>query len=182
MPAICKTLARYRVPVSLLFVIAYLIFSKLSFTFLYIGLPLIIAGESLRIWASGYLHKATKLTTSGPYALIRNPLYAGNFLLGLGFILIAWHLYLFIFFALLFVFLYYVTIKSEEERLQKLFGKPYLQYKQHVPSIIPRLHPYHGEKEKFKWTQVMKNREYRAIIGITVLFVLQLLKTVLIPY
>ena len=182
MAAFYKTLARYRVPVSLLFVIAYLIISKPSFTFFYFGLPLIIAGESLRIWASGYLHKATKLATSGPYAFVRNPLYLGNFLLGLGFILIAWNLYLFVFFALLFVFLYYATIKSEEERLQKLFGKPFLQYKHNVPSIIPRLKPYQGEKEKFKWKQVKKNREYRAIIGISALIVIQLIKELLIPY
>jgi protein-S-isoprenylcysteine O-methyltransferase Ste14 len=182
MAAFYKALARYRVSVSLFFVIAYLIISELSFPFFYFGLPLIIAGESLRIWASGYLHKATKLTTSGPYVFVRNPLYVGNFLLGLGFILLAWNLYLFIFFILLFVFLYYATIKSEEERLQKLFGKPYLQYKNNVPSIIPRLKLYQGEKEKFKWTQVRENREYRAVVGIIILFVIQLVKAFFIPY
>ncbi len=182
MAAFYKALARYRVPVSLLFVIAYLITSKLSFTFFYFGLPLIIAGESLRIWASGYLHKATKLTTSGPYAFVRNPLYVGNFLLGLGFILIAWNLFLFIVFVLLFVFLYYITIRFEEQRLLKLFDTHYLHYRQYVPSIIPRLPPYKGEKEKFKWTQVKKNREYRAIIGISVLFAIQLIKALLITY
>jgi protein-S-isoprenylcysteine O-methyltransferase Ste14 len=169
MAAFYKALARYRVSVSLFFVIAYLIISELSFPFFYFGLPLIIAGESLRIWASGYLHKATKLTTSGPYVFVRNPLYVGNFLLGLGFILLAW-------------ILYYATIKSEEERLQKLFGKPYLQYKNNVPSIIPRLKLYQGEKEKFKWTQVRENREYRAVVGIIILFVIQLVKAFFIPY
>jgi protein-S-isoprenylcysteine O-methyltransferase Ste14 len=182
MAAFYKALARYRISFSLLFVIVYLIISKPSLQFFFFGVPLIIAGEALRIWASGYLHKATKLTTSGPYAFIRNPLYLGNFLLGLGFILIAWNLFLFIVFLLLFVFLYYITIRFEEQRMLKLFDKHYLHYKHCVPSIIPRLPPYQGEKEKFKWKQVKKNREYRAIVGITVLFVIQLLKALLIPY
>ena len=43
-----------------------------------------LLGEALRTWSSGTLVKNEVLTTEGPYALCRNPLYVGNFLIGFG--------------------------------------------------------------------------------------------------
>src|SRR5262245_26146854 len=46
---------------------------------------LIVLGLVLRSWAGGILHKGAELTTTGPYRLIRNPLYVGSFLMMSGF-------------------------------------------------------------------------------------------------
>ena len=61
------------------------------------GIIVILGGEAIRIWAVGYSGGTTrskkliadKLVMEGPYSLIRNPLYAGNFLIALGFSLLA---------------------------------------------------------------------------------------------
>ena len=53
------------------------------------GLMLVAAGQSLRLWATGYLLKTDELTTAGPYAHLRHPLYLGSLLMGCGFALAA---------------------------------------------------------------------------------------------
>jgi len=54
-----------------------------------LGLPFILAGLATRFWASGYIGiegrvreiGASRRIASGPYRLLRHPLYIGNFLL-----------------------------------------------------------------------------------------------------
>src|SRR5205807_3637577 len=52
------------------------------------GIGYIIAGLMIRLWSNGYAIKNDKLTTSGPYAFVRNPLYLGTFLIALGFAIV----------------------------------------------------------------------------------------------
>ena len=56
-----------------------------------IGMGIVLAGQLLRYWAAGYIPKyrtekigAPILVTWGPYKWVRNPLYAGNLIMGLG--------------------------------------------------------------------------------------------------
>jgi len=176
MAAFYHRLAKYRVPISLVFGIFYLFISRLAIPYLSLALPFIIMGEALRLWASGYLRKGVKLTTSGPYGFLRHPLYLGNLLLGLGFILLAWHYLLLILFIALFIPLYFSTIKTEEEIMIKLFDQQYRHYQKNVHLLFPRFLPFKGEREKFKWSLVRKNREYRSLLGIGVVIAIQFLK------
>ena len=56
------------------------------------GVPLLLAGLAVRFWASGYIGiegrareiGASRRITSGPYRLLRHPLYIGNSLLVCG--------------------------------------------------------------------------------------------------
>ena len=50
-----------------------------------LGVLLVFGGLALRSWSAGILHKNAELTTSGPYGLIRNPLYVGSFMMMCGF-------------------------------------------------------------------------------------------------
>ena len=60
-----------------------------------LGLPTILAGLAIRFWASGYIGiegrareiGAGRRIVSGPYRLLRHPLYIGNFLLVAGMLL-----------------------------------------------------------------------------------------------
>src|SRR5215213_5268758 len=50
-----------------------------------LGCGLIFAGLAIRSWSAGILRKTRELTTTGPYAVIRNPLYVGSFMIMSGF-------------------------------------------------------------------------------------------------
>lgn len=114
-----------------------------------LGGLIVLAGEVIRLWAAGFIKKyrvsevdADELVTGGPYAFVRNPLYWGNFLIGLGFAVIAnwWPAYLL--FGCVFLYIYSAVIPHEEEYLRETFGRGYDRYCERVPRLIPRLTPY----------------------------------------
>ena len=116
--------------------------------------PFVILGILLRLWASGYIHKSHRLITSGPYAYLRNPLYVGSFLIGLGVAIISSNLYLMGYFVIFYIVFYYGTIREEEIHLKEKFGNLYINYLQNVPSVIPYLKPYpNREVKKFSFKQ-----------------------------
>lgn len=106
------------------------------------GLVLVILGESIRIWATGHLEKNISLSTSGPYAYIKNPMYAGTFLIMLGFDALAINPYIHYIMAiqLLGFLFYYAPYKRKVEgtRLLEKFGPAYADYDKNVPDYIPR--------------------------------------------
>ena len=63
-------------------------FCSLNEASLRAGIGYIIAGCLIRLWSNGYAIKNDKLTTSGPYAFVRNPLYLGTFLIAIGFVIV----------------------------------------------------------------------------------------------
>jgi len=108
------------------------------------GLFILICGQVLRFWAAGYIPKyrtetigAPVLVTWGPYRWIRNPLYAGNFIMGVGWaIMVGWKWV--IVFAVAFFLLYcLIVIPAEEEFLLSKFGNTYKEYKSNVPALLP---------------------------------------------
>ncbi len=129
------------------------------------GLPIAIAGELIRCWAVGYSGVTTRedhviapeLVTAGPYAYVRNPLYAGNFITAAGFAiaftggnsfgkraaLIAASLGTM-------AAVYATIIPHEEQYLRSQFGEPYERYCQSVPQIVPALEPQSDERGEWK--------------------------------
>src|SRR6185503_3500798 len=87
------------------------------------GVTISLFGLLLRAWASGHIRKNSALATSGPYAFTRNPLYLGNFLLGLGFTVGSGWWPLGILFAVLFLGIYLPVMRVESETLAQLFGR-----------------------------------------------------------
>lgn len=147
-------LFRYRGRLPVPFGIVLLILSDPSPLSFFVGALLILGGELLRIWSIGYSGARTRfrkmeaetLATSGPYAHLRNPIYLGNFIICLGFLISAdsWMPWMFIPFLALFSFQYGFIVKAEESYLRGRFGEVYLSYCRAVPSWLPRLHPYPG--------------------------------------
>jgi protein-S-isoprenylcysteine O-methyltransferase Ste14 len=118
------------------------------------GLPLAFAGEFVRCWAVGYSGVTTRgdrvtapaLTTAGPYAYVRNPLYLGNFLTAAGFSLAftgklsAPKRIALIALGLGSMAAVYATIVPlEEAYLRKTFGNAFDEYVERVPRLVPQL-------------------------------------------
>jgi len=78
-----------------------------------------------------------QLVTSGPFAIIRHPMYTGLFLAALGSLLIypTWTTLLFTCFAPLL----FVRARREEAVLRAEFGGQWREYCQRVPALFPRL-------------------------------------------
>lgn len=129
------------------------------------GFGVIIAGLLVRFWAAGYIKKIRELTTSGPYAFVRNPLYVGNFLIGLGFCLFVNNIYLSGIYILLFTFFYLGTMKKEEILLTQLFGDAYIEYKKAVPLFLPSKKPYKSKNPiRFSLAQAHFNGEFIRVL------------------
>ncbi|MBT8337088.1 MAG: isoprenylcysteine carboxylmethyltransferase family protein, partial [Gemmatimonadetes bacterium] len=75
---------KVRLRVVWLLIIPFFWFARPSPTLLVVGLGLAAAGLAVRASAAGFIHKDRVLTTTGPYARTRNPLYLGSSLLGMG--------------------------------------------------------------------------------------------------
>ena len=126
------------------------------------GLVLIVSGLALRSWAAGILHKTVELTTWGPYALIRHPLYVGSFLMMIGICLLIDDVENIWFVLGPFLFLYVVKVLHEERVLASKFGARWQEYAAAVPRFVPYRLP---EKVFAKWDgqQWLSNREYNAL-------------------
>lgn len=137
---------------------------------LLLGLTAIVGGELLRIWACGHLVKNKRLTTTGPYAYVKNPLYVGTILISAGFCVVTRRWEMLALVALGF-FAYYMPRKKriEGDRLRKIYGDDYERYDRAVPDLIPRLTPYRsGDGSRFEGRLVFENSEHGTAISIPV--------------
>ena len=130
------------------------------------GLALVIPGELIRIWAAGHLRKNQEVTTTGPYAYVKNPLYLGTLLIMIGYCLMARNLVVF-FIGLAVFFFYYVPFKKHREsaRLQERFGDAWTVYDWAVPDYLPRLSPYPKRgTQPWRWAVFLDNSEHETAI------------------
>jgi len=125
---------------------------------------LILMGLVIRSWAAGTLRKKKQLATSGPYAWIRNPLYAGSFLMMLGFgTLMHDPLTLWIVIGPV-AWMYWQAVLAEERHIASIFPGEWPQYAAKVPRFIPRRlsWPRAGEWSLAQWRH---NLEFQAWLG-----------------
>jgi hypothetical protein len=142
------------------------------------GLGFIITGLLIRLWANGYAIKMDKLTTSGPYALVRHPLYVGTMFIAVGFVIMLKSYYAGAFFIAFMLFSYWRTMKKEEVMLEEKFKEEYLEYKKKVPAILPGIFPYRrGEKWPFSFRRLMRSKEYKTSLWIIITVILFHLKS-----
>ena len=147
--------------------IAFLLFAQPTYSTVFWGFWVALAGEALRTWASGTIVKTEELTTSGPYHLTRNPLYVGNFLIGLGVALMGGRLWLLILFLVLFVPVYRILVLKEEKRLLERYGEDFLAYCQAVPRFVPQWSAWPPPAAAWDPTRMWKrHREWRAWLGL----------------
>ena len=151
---------------------------------LLMGIPFVIAGQGVRFWAAGTIGRyrgekvsARGLVTWGPYAWCRNPLYVGNFLIGLGWSLMV-SFYVVPVYAAAFFIVYFVGIVPLEENfLSSAFGEEYQRYRTQVPSFFPRQPQTHSLGGPFSFDVLWKSERYSFLVTLfgTLILVLKTL-------
>ncbi len=159
---------RLRLRAVWLLVVPFLWFARPTAKLLVVGAGLGLLGLLVRGWAAGTIHKEKELTTTGPYAFTRNPLYVGSFILGLGITIAGgqwiWPALFLVFYA----GVYGRTMGGEAVLLTELFGDRFRHYAANVPAFAPRLTPYRApgvEGGGFTLAQYKRNREWEAGLG-----------------
>jgi protein-S-isoprenylcysteine O-methyltransferase Ste14 len=108
-----------------------------------LGIAFILFGFIFRIAARGYKAEIScegkSLITDGPYGLMRNPMYFGTFLIGLGIILVLFMWWAFFVFLAIFALIYIFQVRKEEKTLFRRFGDEYKRYCEITPRYFPRL-------------------------------------------
>ena len=108
-----------------------------------LGLALILLGQIIRVSARGYKAEnsldSRALIQGGPYQVVRNPMYLGIFLIGLGVVLSIFKWWAVAIFIIVFIIRYILLIYTEEKKLRLMFPDTYLQYCRKVPRIFPAL-------------------------------------------
>ncbi|MDD4939296.1 MAG: isoprenylcysteine carboxylmethyltransferase family protein [Candidatus Omnitrophica bacterium] len=106
-----------------------------------LGMALIIFGQILRASSRGYKSERSLnghlLISSGPYALVRNPMYLGIFLIGLGIVLMLFNWWVTLVFLCVFIWRYTSLIFKEERKLLLMFPSAYPEYAKKVPRLFP---------------------------------------------
>ena len=158
-----KLLLRARIPASILMGLAIILFAHPSQESFLIGLAVIVIGELVRIWASGHIHKSAEVTTTGPYALVRHPLYLGHLLVATGFSIVSDSMLAFIIVMISFFIIYMPTWKNEEKNLINLFGDTYVHFMEKRPALIPLRWSRGVSQGSFSWALVKQHREWNHV-------------------
>lgn len=171
--------ARTRVTAGFLVAAAFLWLSRPTADSLLAGGAVALCGLAIRAWAAGHLRKNQQLAVSGPYAFVRNPLYVGTLLTGIGFGVAGAHLGIAIVMIAFFLLSYLPVVEEEESHLRKILPG-YDEYARRVPRLLPALRPRYSGGERFSFDLYLKNREYQAFLGFLLLIAGLALKAVLL--
>jgi protein-S-isoprenylcysteine O-methyltransferase Ste14 len=131
-----------------------------------LGIGVIITGFLIRLWATKHIgrrmpwlkRKGKTLVKTGPYSIVRNPLYIGNILTAMGLSILselAWSIPL--------VFLYFFTLYHlvaiyEEKKLLDRWGDEYRVYMNGVPKWIPKLKNLRANQTNgFPWKDTLRS-------------------------
>jgi len=179
---VIEVFIRYRSFVGILCLIALLFFSTPSPVSVAIGFFFIVAGMFFRAWATGYINKDKELATKGPFSLSRNPLYFGNFILGLGIAIAGKNLTSYIIFFAFYLAFFPFLMVYEHHRMKKFFGPQFEEWRKKTNLFFPKIKRI--EDTDFNISYYMKNKEYRVlyfslfVIAVFILKVLKIIRTV----
>jgi len=110
------------------------------------GVALVAVGELLRFWAVRHIGTISRtrtstrqgpLITSGPFRIVRNPLYLGNWMIWSGLVLASRLVWMLPVAWAVFALQYGTMVIWEEARLRSMFGRQYDRYALDVPRWLP---------------------------------------------
>ncbi len=129
-----------------------------------VGAFLIALGEAFRLAGVAVAGTTTRrrsrnvhrLVTYGIFSWSRNPLYNGNFLVWMGFVVISGVMWFLPVAVLLFGTEYSFIVRYEEGVLESTFGRDYLDYKNCVPRWLPSK-PHDPEVGEHDWREAFRS-------------------------
>lgn len=163
---------RWRVRAGYPLAVLYLVFATPTPRAIAIGAAIAIIGLAIRASAAGHLRKLETLTTTGPYAWTRNPLYLGSTFLAAGFAVASHSWWAALVIAVYFTVFYPAVMKKEEAELHARYGAAFDDYARTVPLFWPKppsrkaANPTMQPRRGFSWDQYRRNREYQAAFGV----------------
>lgn len=172
----------YRVPLMAIATVTIAGFIH-NIQFFWYGVPVAILGELIQMWAGSQLHKDEHFTISGPYSHVRNPMYMGRFVLGLGIFIMTKNPYLIAGYIIIFAAYAHMRVNREESRLKVIFAPDYQHYCTEIRRWLPRLKPYsRSESKNASWAQVCVNHEQINMLGLLIVLAAMYLRIVRIPW
>ena len=102
-----------------------------------VGLPLVVLGALVRMWAAGHVRKSKELATHGPYAFVRHPQYLGNSLLAVGLSVASGHPWGIAVWLLVLWLFYIPAIRREDDKLRRRFGESWEKWAKKAPAVVP---------------------------------------------
>ena len=110
------------------------------------------------------ISKRAARSRSGPYRLMRHPLYVGSAILGLGFSVAAWSFGTVMLVMAYFLITYMAAVRTEEATLDAQFAGEYSAYREGRAE---------GTARRFSARRAFgSNREYRSVVGLVAVFAL----------
>ena len=149
-------------------------------------LTVALLGQVVRFFTVGFVPRGTSgrntrgqvaeaLNTTGMYAVVRNPIYLGNFIIWFGLSLFMKSVWFTTVISLFFTIFYERIIFREEAFLRDKFGDAFLQWAEKTPAMIPRFKNWRPPSLPFSFKSAI-NREYGTFFAIITTFtVLELL-------
>lgn len=145
-----------------------------------IGCLVVAMGEFLRIWSVSYIGAVSRtrsdvsgagLVTDGPFSVVRNPLYVGNFFITLGISVFSGVFWVVLLSLIGFAVQYYYIVRYEESHLSGKFGETYRDYCSQVPAWIPRRLGYFNTVNypDFVTALMSERRTFAAIVAVLLL-------------
>ena len=110
------------------------------------GVGLVVVGELMRLWAVRHIGTISRTRTStrqgplimsGPFRMVRNPLYLGNWMIWTGLVLASRLVWMLPITWAVFALQYGTMVIWEEARLRSMFGRQYDRYALDVPRWLP---------------------------------------------
>ena len=145
-----------------------------------LGISIVLIGASIRVWATKHIgrrmpwmkKKGKKLVKTGPYTIVRNPLYIGNILIAAGLSILSELVWMVpVIFLYLFT-LYHLIVFYEEKKLSGRWGEEYLIYLHEVPRWIPKLKKFSLAKSGgFKWREALRSELPSLYVSLIAIFI-----------
>jgi protein-S-isoprenylcysteine O-methyltransferase Ste14 len=134
-------------------------------------------GAIIRIFTSGWAAlgtsgrakraaEAAELNTTGPYSLVRNPLYLGRIINYTGMAMLSGSWTYAVIVLLLSILIYERIAIYEEEFLRGKFGEDHRRWADEVPALWPRFHGWTPPKYRFWWKRMIwRERQKVFLLG-----------------